>query len=647
MAISVKIKNYLFLLVFAGTLPLFSDAVEIYNIKEIIDGILALHIEHKEINPTIAGRAFKTYLQRFDPYHIYLLEAEAAEYLSPSEKRIRAVSEEYKKGQFGHLLEMSKLASKATLRARTMRSFIRTRLLKEKKVDNVEIYLGELGYPKTTKDLECRIEKQMRSWLSLYAIKHNTREIDAETRLKILHHYEKKRRAIEDPYLLSSNKVSLCIAKALAAALDSHTMVYSEEEASDIRLGLHKQFFGVGLYLREEVEGPIVSGFVPNSPAERCGLVAEGDLLDKINHLPTEHLSFKEVLQKLDGENQSTVTLTFRTPKGEKKKISLTREKVVLESDRIQVAHEPFLDGVIGKINLSAFYDNGSDIRADQDLKEAIQELKSKGPLYGLILDMRDNHGGFLHQAVKICSLFVQKGVIVVAKYADEEIRYARDLDLHACYLGPLVVLTSKASASAAEVVAQSLKDFGAGVIVGDEQTYGKGSMQVQTLTDQGAKYFFKATVGRYYTASGSSTQLKGVSADINVASQYAPYDLGERYLLFPLAGDHICNRSDLRGDLKKLFAGYQGRSSTVWELMIPKLRENSTRRLIEDRNYQAFLQHIYGVRREGTKLQPPTYGKEDIQLKEAVNIVKDMHRLQKKVLSGPKSSQVALQKAR
>ncbi len=251
---------------------------------------------------------------------------------------------------------------------------------------------------------------------------------------------------------------------------------------------------------------------------------------------------------------------------------------------------------------------------------------------------MRENLGGFLSQAIKVSGLFITSGVVVISKYAQGEVQYMRNVDPRVYYNGPLVILTSKASASAAEIVAQALQDYGVGIVVGDKTTYGKGTIQYQTVTDDDASTFFKVTVGRYYTVSGRSTQIEGVQADLVVPSQFAPYSIGERYLEYPLSNDRIAaayndNLVDVDGQTKLWFQRNYlpniQKKESVWRKMLPTLEKNSAYRLQHDPNFKLFLEQIKPVA-DGSNAQV-SWGNDDLQMMEAVNIVKDMISLEHK----------------
>ncbi|MEI8329470.1 MAG: S41 family peptidase, partial [Chlamydiia bacterium] len=184
----------------------------------------------------------------------------------------------------------------------------------------------------------------------------------------------------------------------------------------------------------------------------------------------------------------------------------------------------------------------------------------------------------------------------------------------------------------------QALQDYGVAVVVGDERTYGKGTIQYQTVTDQQARNFFKVTVGRYYTVSGRSTQIEGVKADIVVPTDYAPYNIGERYLAYPLKNDQVAPAYidplydvDPKNKLwfqKNYLPNVQKKLST-WTKMMPKLKENSAARLSKNKSFSLFLSKINGNASQDSLVSAGVVEEEgvvgDLQLEEAVNIVKDM----------------------
>ena len=237
-------------------------------------------------------------------------------------------------------------------------------------------------------------------------------------------------------------------------------------------------------------------------------------------------------------------------------------------------------------------------------MRKALEKLRAEGNLRGLILDLRENSGGFLNQAVKVAGLFITSGVVVISKYFNGEEHFYRDLDGKTFFDGPLIVLTSRATASAAEIVAQALQDYGVALIVGDEQTYGKGTIQNQTVTDSKSTSFFKVTVGKYYTVSGKTPQIDGVKADIVVPGIFNFEHIGERYLSSTVPPDTISEDynddiADVSSSSKEWFLRYYmptlQHKKMLWRNQLPTLKANSAQRIAHNACYQKFLRLLQG----------------------------------------------------
>jgi len=429
--------------------------------------------------------------------------------------------------------------------------------------------------------------------------------------------------------------------KAIAKSLDAHTAYYSPEEAHDMRASLEKQFEGIGIILREGVQGVAIVGLVKGGPAERSGRIHVGDVILSIDGKSITGLSYEEILRRLQEASRGQVQLELKRIKEghteERLKVSLAKEKILMEGDRLTYSAEAFGSGIIGKLVLPSFYESGDGSSCERDIREALRQLKKQGNLLGVVLDLRENSGGFLSQAIKVASLFLSSGVVVISKYAQGETHYLRNLDIHSYYSGPLVVLTSKASPSAAEIVAQALQDYGTALVIGDERTYGKGTIQYQTVTDPSASCFFKVTVGRYYTVSGRTTQIDGVLADIIVPSHYHTNNIGERFLAYPLKSDRVPSAyADPLSDIEqKNRAWFQQnyipnlqKKISVWTRMIPLLKTNTEESLSKNKDFSFFMQiQDEHKQREGHFQPTPleNWGVEDLQMHQAVRILKDM----------------------
>jgi len=593
--------------------------------------LFAYHVENKSFKPVIAQRSMKIFVEQFDPDKFYMLKGEVSPFIHMRQYDLENVVLGYQKGDFSAYLELNEVICLSIQRHRELRQRVWQNVID----GNSMIGAAESDtsdYARSEAELEYRIQRRVEQLIRNYEERSNER-LTRKARIKLVQRIERKLQLKEDAYLSQNeSKLSVLIMKAIAKSLDAHTAYYTPQEAKELRTALKKEFKGIGVVLRETDKGVVIADLITGGPAARSGRLKVGDRLVAINGQVIDELTFEEVLEVMKGGGNSSIKLQVLRNNSEIS-ATLKPEKIILNDERLSYTYEPYGDGIIAKIDLPGFYDNGSGVNAEKDLKEALKALKAKGPIYGMVIDMRENSGGFLTQAVKVSSMFITQGVIVISKYGNGEVRYVRGLDGRSFYQGPLVLLTSKASASAAEIVAQSLQDYGVALVVGDERTYGKGSMQFQTVTDEGADSFFKVTVGRYYTISGRSTQIDGVKADIVVPSIFSPYNIGERYLEYPLPSDQLNLPGLVRSsdEYARAFGPYLQMKETHWTAMIPTLKYNSQQRLAGSADFQCYLKQIH---RDPTAVDVKC-GVDDMQMKESVAIIKDMIDLSRKMNPG------------
>ena len=309
----------------------------------------------------------------------------------------------------------------------------------------------------------------------------------------------------------------------------------------------------------------------------------------------------------------------------------------MLKEMRFKTAYEPFGEGVIGYLKLYSFYQDREHSSA-ADLEREIRRLKQDHRLEGLILDLRSNSGGLLSQAVAVTGLFITKGIVVSIKDENGRIQHLRDLDGTMEWDGPLIVLVNRLSASASEIVAQTLQDYGRALVVGDDHTFGKGSYQTFTLTaadfDQvNPEGEYKVTRGRYYTVSGKTPQLTGVFSDIVVPGPLSESEIGERFAKYPLENDHIPSNFDddlsdipflQRDKIRRLYRFGLQEKQEIYKPYVEQLQENSRRRIAVRRNYQNLIKEIK-KKDNGNADRCEDFGQSDLQLDEAYSVMKDL----------------------
>ncbi len=298
--------------------------------------------------------------------------------------------------------------------------------------------------------------------------------------------------------------------KGMLGTLDPHTLFLTPDIYRELKVDTVGKFGGVGLEVTIK-EGVItVVSPIEGTPADRAGLKS-GDRIVKIDGASTKDMNLSDAIKKMRGIRKSKVVLSvFREGWKEPKDFHITRETINVKSVRSQL-----IDKKIAYVRINSFQE-----RTREDIEKALNTLeKSSGGLKGLIIDVRNNPGGLLDQAVEVSDLFIKEGVIVSTQGRTRKMdeRKATGTALYPTI--PMVVLVNGGSASASEILAGALQDYGRAHLMGT-QTFGKGS--VQTVIDMGDGAGLKLTVARYYTPKGRQIDGKGIAPD-QVVEQKSP----------------------------------------------------------------------------------------------------------------------------
>lgn len=293
--------------------------------------------------------------------------------------------------------------------------------------------------------------------------------------------------------------------KGMLQGLDPHSTFMSPEEYKEMQETTTGEFFGVGIEISMENNQVIVVTPIEDTPAFRAG-VQSGDIILSINGQPTQELSLQEVVTRIRGPKGSPVELNLlRTDSKTPQSISIVRDAIPLVSVKSKVLEDGYQ-----WIRLTRFSD-----RTTQELTEALAEASKKAPLKGIVLDLRNNPGGLLDQAVSVSDAFLKSGNIVsIRGRQDASVREFKATDKKTDITVPMVVLVNAGSASASEIVAGALRDQKRALILG-ERTFGKGSVQnIIPLSDGSG---LKITIALYYTPNGSSIQAEGIVPDLEI----------------------------------------------------------------------------------------------------------------------------------
>lgn len=629
------------------------------DVQKVMQELLQRHVEKKEVNPELLQNAVRAYIEQFDPAHVYLLEQEVRPFIFLSPTQLATINEEYRKGNLEIFNKIDEVFVRAIERARAIR--------KELYANSASFFTqgaeaakeGQEGVPvqpfATSPDaLKERAQNEFTGYIRTQIRRFGAKDVLGQKQ-SILANYEDESRTHENPYLYEDiegkplaatakeNIFTIHVLKAFAAILDAHTSVFNPEEAYDMRVRLEKQFNGIGIIVRKKPDGVFVEKVLRDSPAAKQGGIEPGDRLVEINGRSAYSIPYEELLNLLRGDQAQKVTLVLKKKhdpiEGNKTfTVRLEPAMITVNDDRVETSYVPYQNGIIGTITLKAFYKGANGVTSEKDVADAIKKLDKIGNLKGLILDLRGNSGGFLTQAVKVAGLFITNGVVVISKYSNGEEHFYRDMDGKTSYKGPLVVLTNKTTASAAEIVAQALQDYGVAVVVGDAQTFGKGTIQSQTITGgEHSPSYFKVTVGKYYTVSGRTPQLDGVKADITAPSELSFEEIGEEYLEDAIPADKISasfsdQLADVDPKMKPWYLHYYVPSlqqqEQKWRGFIPQLRRNSLSRIQTNPEYQRYLTAMSVAHQQRVPFKENVAPLHELQHEEAINVVKDLINL-------------------
>ncbi|TYB31495.1 MAG: tail-specific protease [Candidatus Mcinerneyibacterium aminivorans] len=433
-------------------------------------------------------------------------------------------------------------------------------------------------------------------------------EIEQEAREKVkkaMNRFFKRMKDMDD------NRKFEILMNSVAAVYDVHSSYFSPHAQKNFDLSMSGKFEGIGAVLTESEGNIKVVRIVPGGPAWKQGELEAEDVILKVaskkGKEPVSVIgsSVTQAVKLIRGKKGTTVVLMVRKPDGRIMEIPIERNVVILKETYAKSALIKNInsDKKYGYIELPKFYHDFNDKegrKSSEDVKNELLQLKKEN-VDGLILDLRNNSGGALGDAVKTAGLFIKEGPIVQVRSKDGEISILRDYDPNMYFKKPVVILVNKFSASASEIVAAALKDYNRAVIVGSEHTFGKGTVQNlmkldNMLSFQYKKYkplgALKVTTEKFYRITGKSTQYKGVSSDIILPDMYSKIKIGEKMYDNSLGWDEI-KPADFNNNyfLKKK--------------NLVQLKKNSLRRIDTSKQFKEIEKHAEIIRenRENTNL--------------------------------------------
>ena len=385
-----------------------------------------------------------------------------------------------------------------------------------------------------------------------------------EIRTNLVRRYNRTLRYLKQ---YDSEEVLQMFLDSVGHAFDPHSDYFGKKELDNFAIQMNLALFGIGATLQDRDGYTTIFNIVTNSPVQKSGQIRTNDRIVAVAQdgeppvsVVDEKLS--KVVDMIRGPKGSKVHLTIwpgNTDASVRKQVTLVRDEVKLEDSeaKAQLVELTTADRKpvrVGVIDLPSFYTTfpvGSNGRATTpksttgDVAKLLKKLLAEGA-QGIVLDLRRNGGGSLEESVRLTGLFIKEGPVVQVKSNNGAVKQDMDNDDSVLYDGPLLVLTSRFSASASEIVAGALQDYGRALLVGDSSTHGKGTVQtVQELggflqSEDSTAGAVKVTIRKFYRPSGSSTQLKGVIPDIVLPGVNSHLEAGEASLTNALAWDTI-----------------------------------------------------------------------------------------------------------
>jgi len=360
---------------------------------------------------------------------------------------------------------------------------------------------------------------------------------------------------------------------ALAQTYDPHSDYLSPRDMENFAISMRLSLVGVGAVLRSDEGYARVMEVVPGGPADRDGRLRVNDRIAAVaqgekDFEDTVDLRLDRVVEKIRGEKGTTVRLMVipanAADSAQREVIEIVRDEVQLKDQeaRAELIEMPADEGLaparIGWISLPSFYSSNVDPQrgsvrksTTEDVSALLNRLTREG-IDGLVIDLRRDGGGSLEEAINLTGLFIPEGPVVQVKDSNGRVSVQADNSGRTLYNGPMVVLMNRLSASASEIFAAALQDYGRALIVGDERSFGKGTVQqvievgrFMPLFSRGSDNAgnLKLTVQKFYRVKGGSTQLRGVESDIILPSTTDSNEIGEGSLINPLAYDEVAPR--------------------------------------------------------------------------------------------------------
>nr|WP_233507328.1 carboxy terminal-processing peptidase [Adhaeribacter pallidiroseus] len=534
--------------------------------KVLMQGLTSAHFHPKKVDDTFSKDVYKTYLERLAFNKKFLTQADIAQL----KKFETDIDDEVKKGSYEFFEFATNLFQTRVKESEGLYKEILSKPFDFTVAETVETDVDKLEYPADKaalkeawrKYLKYQTMLQLSDLIDVQEKAKNNKdtkvaqksmpELEAEARKKVVKTYEDFYRRIGQT---DKEEWMAIYVNSITNLYDPHTEYFPPKDKEQFDISMTGRLEGIGAQLQEK-DGQIkIMEIVAGTPSYRQGDLKAGDIILKVGQgrqepVNVEGMRIDKAIQLIRGKKGTEVRLTVKKPDATIKVIPLIRDVIIIEDTYAQSALIQDKRKV-GYIKLPTFYADFArkgGRNSGEDVKTEIAKLKQEGAT-GIILDLRNNGGGSLPDAVEMTGLFIPEGPVVQVESSGAAPNVLRDRDEATQFDGPMVVMVNSFSASASEILAAALQDYKRAIIVGSSSTYGKGTVQQVFDFDQvlpseynALKPFgsLKLTTQKFYRINGGATQLKGVTPDIILPDLYTYIEQGEKEQEYALPWDEI-----------------------------------------------------------------------------------------------------------
>lgn len=576
------------------------DEGEDILMKAVNASLQGAHYDPAVINDEFSEKAFKLYLKNLDANKRLLSKSD----MKQLDKFEKEIDDEIKNGTYNLFNASIKLVNKQTTLTEQFFEDILAQPFDFNINEEVD-FDEEIPYAKNDKELKDRWRKYLKysvltklytDQLAQEKAKEKSDTVFTPKPFDTLEYNARKSvlKTHRDYYsrlkrLERKDRLSMYI-NSITGVYDPHTNYFPPADKENFDIQMSGQLEGIGAQLQEKDGYIKITNIIPGGPSSLQGDLQANDLILKVKQEGGEAVNIvdwriDDAVKIIRGKKGTKVTLTVRKPDGAEQDITITRDVVILEETYAKSLLLNDKDNVkTGYIYLPSFYADFRNPRGRfswKDVKAEVEKLKTAG-VKGIILDLRSNGGGSLDDVVKMGGLFIDEGPIVQVKEKGRKPQVLADRYAGAEWDGALVIMINEFSASASEIMAAAMQDYGRAVIVGSSSSHGKGTVQRflnlnQTIRNKNIPDLgsIKLTIQKFYRINGDATQLKGVSSDILLPDNYMYIKTGEKEQDYPMAWDQIESASY---DSKS----YQVKKS-VFETSNARVQSNETFKLIEE----------------------------------------------------------------